>query len=423
VQVRRIAIGLTLAAAGVALLVAGATAASAAPTVSRVSASSAGKAGNGDSGMSAVNGNGRFVAFESRAGNLVPGDTNGVSDVFVKERLTGAIERVSVSSSGRQANRASHITNAAISYDGRYVVFESVADNLVPGDTNHVSDVFLRDRVTRTTTRVSVNGTGVQANQDSFRPTVTDGTFVAYSSAATNLGSGDTNGFLDVFLWNRLSKRTIRVSVSTGGAQGNDDSIYGIPGAKGMNVYFESYANNLVPGDTKGLDVFLWNFVTHAVERVSVDSAGKELPDGANGGLSIDEIGDQATFVSGGTRPQVYVHYRAPRKTVMVSVNDAGQPSNTGADAPSLRPTGGAVAFASWGTNLAPGLSKGNQIYVRDIPAGKTIRMSVSNTGIAANGMSGRPALSTAGVTFASTAGNLGPATRVSKFQIYFRTF
>jgi archaellum component FlaF (FlaF/FlaG flagellin family) len=413
-----------VAAAGVALFVASTTAANAVPTTTRVSTSSAGKAGNADSGISAVSGNGQFVAFESSANNLVPGDTNGVPDVFVKDRLSGAIERVSVSSSGGQANQASHITKAAISANGQFVVFESVADNLVPGDTNRVSDVFFRDRVAKTTTRMSATATGRQGNRGSFRPAVTDGRYATFSSAASNLVPGDTNGFMDVFLWDRFSHKSVRVSVSGHGAQGNGDSTYGVPAAKGFFVYFESRANNLVLGDTKGLDVFRWHFVGHAVERVSVDSDGKELPDGANGGLSINLSGDQATFVSGGLKPQVYLRYRAAGKTVMVSVNDAGQPSNTGADSPSLRPSGGAVAFVSSGTNLAPGLSKGSQIYMRDLGAGKTTRMSVSNAGVAANGLSVRPAIASSGVAFASTATNLPDrVTRFPRYQIYFRSF
>src|SRR5262249_45043093 len=132
--------------------------------VERISVSADGAQGNGSSFFVATSADGRYVAFESFAGNLVPGDTNGKADVFVRDRLTGSIERVSVSSSGVQGNGASGLPS--ISADGRYVVFESDADNLVPGDTNAATDVFVRDRVLGTTTRVSVSSSGAQGNAD-----------------------------------------------------------------------------------------------------------------------------------------------------------------------------------------------------------------------------------------------------------------
>jgi hypothetical protein len=425
----RIAVRILIAAGGIALIAGVAGVAVAAPTTTPVSVTSAHKVGNDDSLTSAVSGDGRYVAFESRATNLVPGDTNGEADIFVQDRVTRKVERVSVSGAGKQANRSSHLTNAAISHDGRYVVFESVASNLVSGDTNNVSDIFVRDRVAKTTIRATVNTAGKQGNADSFNATINDDArYVVFSSAATNLVPGDTNGFMDVFRWDRLTRRTIRVSVSTGGAQGNDDSIFGVASAKGRYVYFESHAGNLVPGDVHSdLDVFLFDPVARTTQRVSVDSNGHELPGGANGGLSISASGDVATFVSGaeplnGLRPQVYVHYRAVKTTMLVSVNNAHQPANTGADSPSISPTGGFVAFSSLATNLAPGLSKGPQIYVRNLGAATTERVSVNNGGVAANGQSTLPAASLTGVSFTSTAGNLGVAGRFSKQQIFFRS-
>src|SRR2546426_6706686 len=131
----------------------------------RVSVDSAGSEGNGASTGVALSADGRFVAFTSVATNLVAGDTNGVLDVFVHDRQTGMTERVSVDSAGSEGNGAS--TGVALSADGRFVAFTSVATNLVAGDTNDVTDVFVHDRQTGTTERVSVDSAGNQANGDS----------------------------------------------------------------------------------------------------------------------------------------------------------------------------------------------------------------------------------------------------------------
>jgi hypothetical protein len=424
VRTRRLALRVLVAVGGVALLAGTASMALAAPAaLTRVSVNAAGKAGNGTSGVSAVSTDGRFVAFESTAANLVPGDTNGVSDVFVKDRQTGTIERVSVSRTGKQATRASHLTNAAISYNGRYVVFESAAPNLVPGDTNQVSDIFIRDRVAKTTKRVSVDAAGKAANGRSFNATInSSGIYVIYASAATNLVTGDTNGVTDVFVTRVGSRTTWRLSVGPGGVQGNGDSTFGVTDWKGAYFYFESRASNLVSGDTNGkADAFMYNIISHTVDRISVDSAGHELADGTHGGLSVDISGDLATFLSGGTKPQVYLHHRFPSTSELVSVNSVRQPSNTGSAAPSIDPNRRYVTFSSMATNLDPRLSKGNQIYVRYLFEARTIRVSTDAGGVAANGQSTLPAASRVGLSFTSTATSLGAGNPLGRRQVYFR--
>src|SRR5439155_1190150 len=147
-----------------------------------------------------------------------------VYDVFVHDRLTGTTERVSVDSAGTQGNSDS--VDASISADGRFVAFYSSANNLVPGDTNGAEDVFVHDRLTGTTERVSVDSAGTQGNSESFLPSISaDGRFVAFYSDATNLVPGDTNGFEDVFVHDRLTGATERVSVASAGTQGNSDSV------------------------------------------------------------------------------------------------------------------------------------------------------------------------------------------------------
>jgi Tol biopolymer transport system component len=169
---------------------------------SRVSVASDGTQANGLSRGVAISSNGRLVAFRSEATNLVSGDTNGVSDIFVHDRTTGQTTRVSVASDGTQGDGFSSFP--AISRKGRYVAFQSLSTNLVSGDTNGVSDIFVHDRVTGQTTRVSVASDGTQGDLDSSVPAITpDGRHVAFGSAATTLVVGDTNGVGDTFVFDR----------------------------------------------------------------------------------------------------------------------------------------------------------------------------------------------------------------------------
>ena len=171
----------------------------------RVSVDSAGTQANGDTADAALSANGRFVAFDSGATNLVAGDTNGQQDIFVHDRRTGTTTRVSVDSAGTQANNAS--VAPALSADGRFVAFETEATNLVAGDTNGQQDIFVHDRRTGTTTRVSVDSAGTQANSECHLAALSaDGRFVTFYSEATNLVPGDTNGVRDVFVHDRLGR-------------------------------------------------------------------------------------------------------------------------------------------------------------------------------------------------------------------------
>jgi len=170
--------------------------------IERVSISSAGTEGNNESDRPVISAEGRFVAFESAASNLAPGDTNDSWDVFVRDRQSGQTTRVSVGSSGGEGNSDSG--TPSISADGRFVAFMSRASNLVPGDTNDLWDIFVHDRKTKETTRVSVSSTGEEANGSSWNLSISaDGRFVVFSSEASNLVSGDTNGKEDIFIHDR----------------------------------------------------------------------------------------------------------------------------------------------------------------------------------------------------------------------------
>jgi archaellum component FlaF (FlaF/FlaG flagellin family) len=150
-----------------------------------------------------ISADGRYVAFGSDASNLVPGDTNSKKDVFVRDTLAGTTERVSIAGDGTQGNSVS--SRPSISADGRYVAFDSDATNLAPGDdTNGSYDVFVTDRQTDTIERVSVASDGTGADSHSMFPVISaTGRYVAFHSYASNLVPGDTSGTFDVFVHDR----------------------------------------------------------------------------------------------------------------------------------------------------------------------------------------------------------------------------
>ncbi len=269
----------------------------------RVSVSSAGGQANSGNGASSISNDGRYVAFASYATNLVVGDTNGFEDVFVHDCQSGKTERVNVATGGAQGS-GGYSTGPSISSDGRYVAFYSWASNLVGGDTNGWPDVFVHDRQIGTTERVSVNSGGVQGNWESYDPSLSaDGRYVAFESFAWNLVGGDTNSVSDVFVHDRQSSNTMRVSVATGGAQGNDFSLNPSISDDGRYVAFSSQASNLDGGDTTDdWDVFLRDRQSGTTERVSVDSGGTQgIGDSGYEGLSISGSGRYIAFESNAT--------------------------------------------------------------------------------------------------------------------------
>jgi hypothetical protein len=225
----------------------------------RVSVASDGTPGNRNSSSESINSDGRFVAFASDSYNLVPGDTNGQADIFVHDRQTEVTEQVSVASDGSKGNDVCF--NPCITADGRFVAFTSRATNLVPGDDmTDWDDIFVHDRQTGITDRVSVASDGTLTDNHSGGSSISsDGRFVAFWSWATNLVPGDTNGQADIFVHDRQTGVTERVSVAADGTQGNDGgSDRPSISADGRFVVFESSSSNLVPGDTnEAADVFV----------------------------------------------------------------------------------------------------------------------------------------------------------------------
>ena len=295
----------------------------------RVSVSSAGTAGDDFSVLAAISGDGRFVAFWSLASTLVPGDTNGTSDVFVDDRQAGTTERVSVTSGEEQANAGSG--GAAITPDGRLVAFTSDALNLIPGDVDDAaSDVFLRDRQAGTTEGISTIQPPSGPVLHSGSPALSaDGRLVAFNSRESNLVAGDTNDRFDIFVFDRQTQTTERVSLSSAGLEGNNDSLGSSISADGRVVAFTSDADNLVVGDGNfDTDIFVHDRQTQTTVRASVRSDGTETGvelGSLNAALSAD--GQVVAFESegalvaedGGFPVDVFVHDEQPSPTFVTN--------------------------------------------------------------------------------------------------------
>ncbi len=262
-----------------------------------VNISSSGVQGDGSAVWSSISDDGRYVAFQGYSTDLVSGDTNSVPDIFVHDRDTGTTERVSINSSGEEGNATSY--NPYLSGDGRYVVFESDASNLVAGDTNNKRDIFLYDRQTDTTEIISLNSSEVLANNASYSPFISeDARYVVFSSAATNLVSGDTNATGDVFIRDRTLGTTERISVGSYGTQANAWSENARMSADGRFVVFDALASNLVAGDTNGVaDTFVYDRSTGITSRLSEASDGTQ-GDGASVYGSVSADGSTVAFFS-----------------------------------------------------------------------------------------------------------------------------
>lgn len=326
--------------------------------------------------QTAISGDGRYVAYTSTAVNLVPGDVNNLSDVFVYDRVTRRHEIVSVSSSGQRAVQCGS-ANPSMSADGRYVAFSSCAPNLVQGDTNVASDVFVHDRATRRTERVSLSAAGRQTllpadSHGSGAPSISpDGRYVAFTSAASDLVPGDTNGYQEVFLKDRATGAIQRVAVSSTGEQGNHSSGGASVSAGGRFVAFGSYSSNLVANDTNAAhDVFVRDVLGRKTERISLRSGGIQgNTSGASGvaaagGRAISADGRYVMFSSNANSLvpsdsngafDIFLWDRQTRRAQRISVGSPGHQGDGSSNLGSLSLDGRYVAFGSAANNLVPG--------------------------------------------------------------------
>ena len=340
--------------------------------------------GNGYSDNPATSSDGRYTVFASDASNLVSGDTNGTRDIFIFDNQTNTTRRLNVSRQGAQANGPSN--RPAITANGRYVTFESNATNLVLGDTNGFSDIFVVDTITGAISLLSVDSSGTQANNSSFRPSISStGRYVTFESTATNLVSPATAvGISHIYVRDRDvsgsgtfdtagNTSTVLVSQSTAGVAGTGNSLQAVISADGNYIAFASDATNLVASDTNAQrDIFLRNRTGGTTIRVSVASGGTEATGGDSRTPSISADGRYTAFASDATNlvvgdtngvSDVFVYDRTTATTVRVSVSTAGveasDPSaagfKLGSINPSISSTGRYVAFASLASNLTAG--------------------------------------------------------------------
>lgn len=393
----------TVAAALGILAVQSTTARASWSVAERVSVATGGGEANGGSDRQALSFDGRYVAFQSDATNLVTDDTNGVSDVFVRDRTGITTVRVSVSTGGSEGDALSVLPG--VSGDGRYVAFQSDATNLVTDDTNGASDVFIRDLVSGTTERVSTSTAGDGANGPSGSPSVSwDGRFVAFFALASNLVVGDTNSWWDVFVKDRSNGATQRVSVATGGSEGDNMSYAPAISFDGRYVAFTSRATDLVTDDANGIeDIFVRDRVSASTERVSVSTSGGSS-NGSSDRPSISYDGNTVSYETLATNLitddangdwDVYVRDRSSSRTERASVSEGGGEALGRGAGGAISWDGSRVAFTSAGSLVVGGdTNLVTDAFVRDRTAMTTYRTSIAgateiNSGVVNAAISG----------------------------------
>ena len=394
---------------------------------------------NGVSIRPSISADGRYVAFESTGTDLGPNDTNGYTDIYIRDLQTGTTRLVSVNATGNDGGN-NYSGPTAVSGDGRYVTFASMADDLVPNDTNGRWDVYVRDLQNGTTTLVSVNSDGTNSgNRDSYSSSISaDGRYVAFESDAFDLGPTDTNNTSDVYVRDLQTGTTTLVSVNADGTDsGNLVSYLPVISADGRFVAFQGNANDLGPDDTNGAsDVYVRDLQTGTTSLVSVNSTGNDSGNDKSLQPSISADGRYVAFNSKASdlgpndtnnTVDVYVRDLQEGITTIVSVNSAGTDGGNGMSfKPAISGDGRYLAFRSYADDLGPTDTNGvYDIYVRDLQMGTTTLVSVNDTGNdSGNGDSAQPIISSNGnyIAFMSLAPDLEAIDTDSAADIFLYT-
>jgi hypothetical protein len=394
--------------------------------ITLVSEATTGVSGNDHSdtfsaGGRAISADGRYVVYDSRASDLVAGDTNGVTDIFLYDSLNDTTTLISKDTSGGGAAYSS--SNPSISADGRYVVYHSNANDLVTGDANGtLSDIFLYDTVNDTTTLISRDTSGGGADSYSYNATISgDGRYVVYYSYATDLVAGDTNGKYDIFLYDTVNDTTTLVSKDTSGGSADNGSYNPTVSVDGRYVVYESDASDLVAGDANGAirDILLYDRVNDTTTLVSKDASGGSAnsssftPSISADGRYVVYYSFANNLVAGDTNAtgDIFLYDTVNDTTTLISKDTSGGGTDGSSSNPSISGDGRYVVYSSSATDLVGVDANGTtqDIFVYDIQAGTTELVTVDTGGGGTDDRSRYPSISGDGsvIFFRSTASDL----------------
>ncbi|MEM7707251.1 MAG: calcium-binding protein [Pseudomonadota bacterium] len=387
-----------------------------------VSRANDGSLANSFSQEASISEDGRFVAFQSTASNLAPGDVpptrpfgSTEADIFVFDTRNETIELISAGLDGFPANSS---RDPEISGDGRYVAFVSNATNLVPNDLNDASDIFFYDRETDSLQRVNEGPGGEDADGLSDGIAISfDGSLVAFESTAPNLVSGDTNGLRDIFVWSRQTDTIERVSIAPGGVEADGISDQPAFSRDARFLAFESNATNFVAADTNGRrDIFLADLAGDTIERVNVLNDGTET-DANSEHPAVSADGRFVAFESRASNlvpdvlngsNSIYVKDRLTGEVSLISQSTSGVSADGFCEWPSISPNGRLVVFDCPATTLVDLDNGGSEsVYLRDRATGVTSLVALGLGGVPADGRSFRPSIGVDAVAFASLGTNL----------------
>lgn len=412
-------------------------------TVILASTSDANVKGNNASEYPSLSADGTRVAFSSNASNLDAGDSDAMSDVYVKDQTTGDIILASTSDAGLKGNAPSttYSGNQTLSADGTKVVFASSATNLDPADVDGTPDIYVKDLTSADITLVSTSDAGEKGNGGSFQPAISaDGTRVGFFSKATNIDPADTDDYDDVYVKDLASGELTLASTSDAGVKGNFYSgLYPVAlSANGTKVAFNSLATNLDPSDgdiyDNWLDVYVKDLNTGDIMLASTSDAGV-VGNGHNWEPTISANGTRVGFHSAATNLDstdtdsgfdVYVKDLGTADIILASTSDSGVKGNStsGLYGSALSANGARIAFASIATNLDPGdMDSLSDVYVKTLATGNIYLASTSYSGVKGNQPSSDSSLSASGskVAFSSSARNLGPPDTDTALDIYVK--